>query len=431
MNNIRAILPFGIACCLAGSANAQADTGFPTKLFLSTDGLALSSFPSRHVLSKTIKVERTQGKRSVSWTASSDQSWLTVTPSGQTGGALTVKAKPGKLQKDQLNCANVTVATSGGDFSDTETLRVGFWIGSTDTATVTVQQDAIAIAANPVEPVAYVADGSSSIYEYNVYSGQLVGTLEKVAPTIGPMEVSSDGQTLFATDTTNYKIVALDADTGDEIGTYSLGYALPYGFNMVYARPYGQPAIYAQDGPILAVPSGDVLANGLPEDFLAVTPDGRKLFGVDVGTSPGTLYNYSIKGSGGKLDITPITSGRTNDDNCQDLAVSLDGRHVYPACGAPYEFDVYDGKTLEQVQTLPANPYPNNVKIDVNDDVVGGIDGLYEQDDIYVFNQKGYSLGEVPTSQQSYSDGQQTAAMGVSGDAMRVISVTAQVYNSS
>jgi hypothetical protein len=430
MKNVYVAL-FCVTSFLICQEAAYAKTAFPPKLFLSANGLALSSFPSRQTLTHTIKVDRTRGKTPVTWTAVSNKPWLTVTASGTTGGTLMVTATPGQLKQDKLYLASVAVSTNGGDFTDTENLNVGFWVGSTDPSTVTLQQNALSIATNPVTPIAYVADASSSILEYNVYSGELVATLQNVAPTVGAMEVSSDGLTLFAADTTNYKIIALDAKNGKRIAAYSLGYPINSGFNMVYARPFGQPALYAAGGPIIAFPSGDTLASNLPADFIAVTPDGMKLFGVTVGESPGSLYNYSVGRNGDALAVEPIGSTRTNDDNCQDLAVSHDGGHVYPACGAPYEFDVYDGKTLAQVQTLPANPYPNNIEVDSNDDVVGGINGLYQQDDVYVFDQKGFSLGVVPTTSQSYEDGQQTAAMKVSGDTTRVISVTAAVYDSS
>jgi hypothetical protein len=412
------------ACVFTLSVGPAGAATFPTKLFLSSDGLALSSVPGRHVLSRTIQVDRTQGKALATWTASSDQDWLTVTPSGATGDSLTVKASAKHLAADQFYLANVTVTTEDG-FSDTETLRVGLWVGSTAPGTVALDQSGTNIATNPVAPIAYIADGDS-IQEYNVYTGAKVGTLKKVAPSVGYLEVSSDGGTLFAADTTHYKIIALDPNTGAVLGTYSVGFDNSFSFDIAYTRPYGQPALVVAgqwpdiNGRIIAYPSGEQLATGIAPDLVAATPDGHTVFSVMSNSSPGTIYGYRVKLNHSALALESIGSLRLDASNCQDLAISHDGKHVYPACGAPYEFDVYSGKTLSQVQTLPASAYPNNIEIDSFDRAVGGINDAFNQYDVYVYNQKGNSLGNIPT----YASGQQPGAMKVSGDGTRVINIT-------
>jgi len=414
-----------VACCLASMSSGYAATGLPIKLFLSTDGLALSSFPHRYALRQTVRVIRTEGSQQVAWTAISNQPWLTVTASGVTGGKLKVEASPKELAKNQFYLAQVTVSTSGGDFTDTETLNVGLWVGSSDPTTVTLSTNALTIAANPVEPFAYVANGGSSISEYNVYSGALVTTFQNVATNVGAMEVSSDGNTLFAADMSNNNIVALNASTGAQLGSYASGSTVDSWFNMAYARPYGQPAIYAMGGSIIAYPSGKVLAGGIPNNYyIAVTPDGRKLFAVDIGLSPSILAAFSFRARNGTFTLAPVASTTIQVANCQDLAVSRDGTRVYPACGSAGEFDVYNDKTLAQVQTLPGNAYPANIEVDVNDDAVGGLDASYLPDDVYVYNPQGFLVGEVPTLSPNASNTQQAAAMRVSGDGTRVVSVT-------
>jgi hypothetical protein len=412
---------FCVVYCLLGHSSGYAGILSGPKLFVSPDGVALSSFPHRQNLSRSIRVDRTQGTAQMSWVATSNRYWLTVTNGGLTGGTLTVTANPYGLKPDREYVADVTVSTIGGDFTDTETLRVGFWVGSADPATVTHYQSATSIAANPVTPVAYVTDGGSSILEYNVYSGALIGTLQNVASTIGQMEVSSDGKTLFVADTTNNNILALNAETGAQLRSYSLS----AGYNMVYARPYGQPALFISGGPIMAYPSGEILANNLFGGLIAVNANGQKLFGVDAGVSPGTLYNYFVGLNKGKLVVNPITSARLNASNCEDLASSRDGSRVYPACGSPYEFDAYDGTTLAFVQTLPANAYPNNAEVDAKDRFIGRINGIYAPNDVFVFSHEGFSRGVVPSlpvsSEQGF--GQLATLMKVSGDTTRVISI--------
>lgn len=408
------------AFSLAAASQAEA-AKFPIKLFLSSDGLALSSFPSKQVLKEKITVKRTQGKTKVTWTAASDQPWLSATSTGQTGDALTVTADPAQVKKDKSNLARVTISTSGGDFTDTETLYVGFWVSGKDPVTpLVVQQNGIALVANPVRPDVYVTDGSSTVFGYNVYTGKLDSTWQTPAAKIGTMEVSSNGQALFVSDTQNKQIVALNTKTGAENAAFPIGYALSGWQNMVYARPFGQPALYLSGGPILSVPKGKVLASGLSSNYLAVTPDGQSLYAVEIGIDPATLYNYSVAIGGAGLSVTPITSATISGENCQGFAVSHDGTHVYPACGWPYEFDVYDGQSLQQVQTLPAETYPNNAAIDENDNFVGGLDGIYQTYDVYVYDQKGNSVSEVDSDQ---SDLMQDGLMRVSGDGRRVLSI--------
>jgi hypothetical protein len=410
------------ACCLLGLPAAAAT--FRTKLFPSQDGIALSRFPGRQVVTKTIQVDRTRGKAAASWTAVSDQPWLTVTPDGITGGNLTVTANTDGLATDKFYSANVAVSTSDADFTDSETLHVGLWVGSTDPSTVQVDYPhALYVATNPVAPVAYVTDGGNSIREFNVYSGAVVATFKAIAPAIGYLEVSSDGGTLFATDTKNKRIVALDANTGTAFGKFDMGYR---SVNMAYARPYGEPALYIAgnpdsgvEGSIVAYPSGEVLASGFAVDLLAVTPNGQIAFSTESGVSGPFLYGYSVKPRNGKLNLISRGSVSLPASNCQDMAISHDGKHVYPACGEPYEFDVYSGKTLRLVQTLAVDPFPNNIEIDENDRVVGGIPSAGGSD-IFVYNQKGRPLGQVasvPCCQQI------AAAMRVSGDGTRVIAV--------
>jgi hypothetical protein len=418
MKKLFSAITVSIVFSIAGFSNAFAATTVIPKLFLSADGLGLSSFPSRNSLTETINVRRTDAGPPAAWTAVSDQPWLTVTSGGITEGPLTVEANPAGLEKDRTYTAKVTVSTNGGDFTDHETLYVGFWIGSQDPVKVNVAQTAVTgIVANPVEPFVYTTDGSGSIYKYNFYSGKLVGTITTVAPTLGVLEVSSDGRIIFAADTTNQRVLELRRD-GTQIGSISL--SGPVYQNMVYARPYGIPALFVTNNSVFAVPSGKVLASGVPGNYIAVPPNGRSLFGVDVGVSPGTLYNYSLVPTKGQFELdlnNALFMDNPVSSNCQDLAVSRSGERVYPACGAPYEFDVYDGKTLNYVKKYNGIPYPNNVEVDVNGDLIGGVDG-----EIFVYNKTGLKGKFIA------NESMQPADIKVSDDATRIVVVSGYSY---
>lgn len=422
MRKSAAAAMLGTMCFLLGATQASAVTVFSTKLFLSSDGVALSSFPHRKALKQTITITRTSGHTPVTWNAASDQSWLKVTASGTTkNGALKLLAKTDGLTQDQSYLAKVTVSTSEGDFSDSETLYVGLWVGSADPETVTQLwttgiQD---VVVNPVLPIAYVSNGGSDIVEYNVYSGQKIATIKNVSDAIRGMTVSSDGQTLFAEDENARKVFAVDLNSRDTIAHYTFsGNAF---YNMVYARPYGQPALYMSGTSIIAIPSGDTLVPSMPQEYLAVTADGRHLASVTDGVSPANLSSYAVSLKHDVLTVTSVATGRIETlENCRDLAVSQDGSRIYPACGSPYEFDVFDAKNLAQVDTLAADAYPDNVAIDANDDVICGISTNIEEPDIYVYNKKGRSHGTLlPIN----GFGQQMAVMKVSGDEARVVSV--------
>ena len=405
MRNFAAAVMLGGIGLVLCAPRASATTVFNTKLLLSSDGVALSSFPHSKALKQTITVTRTRGHTPVTWSAVSDQSWLTVTASGTTkNGPLKLQAETDGLSHDQSYVAKVTVSTVDGDFSDSETLYVGLWVGSADPGTVTQSwstgiQD---VVVNPVLPIAYVSNGQSDITEYNVYSGQKIGTLKKVSDSIRGMTISSDGQTLFAEDENVRKVFAVDLSSGDTIAHYTFnGNAF---YNMVYARPCGQLALYMSGTSIIAVPSGDTLTTDVPAEYLAVTADGRHLASLTDGVSPANLSSYAVSL---KHDVLTMTSAATERmdtlENCRDLAVSNDGKRIYPACGSPYEFDVFDAKTLAQVDTLAADAYPDNVAVDANGDVICGISTNIDEPDISVYNRKGARWVRCPRSTGSDS----------------------------
>jgi hypothetical protein len=328
-----------------------------------------------------------------------------------------VKANPKGLPYSELQLATVTVTTTNAEFSDTQLLRVGMWRGRNDPeALMGVQQNAVAVATNPVRPVAYVSDGGSAVFVYHVYSGKKVNTFRQVAPSVGAMTTNGDGSVLYVTDMTNFRIVALDAVTGTKLGRYPLGYSVDIWFRPVYARPYGQPVLLAPGGPIISVPTGEHLAEDLPFDLLGVPPDGKRIYGL---TNDGGLRSIRVSLVDGTMAWEMVDFIVTRGLNCQDIAVSLNGRHVYTACGWPYQFDAYDGDSLWPVQTLPGSTYPNNAEILPDGDFAGGLNGIYEDDDVLVYDQPGWPIGKVPTN--SYAMGTVAGTMKISGDGTRVI----------
>jgi hypothetical protein len=411
----------------------SAATSCPSRFFISADGIAFSHFPSSSTVSRAVNIgpETVAGK--VCWTATSSAAWLSVKPYGPT--ALLLSAQPLALQKDTVHLASVTVKALTSGY--TGQIRVALWVGSSDPGTVTLAHSAVAIAANPVEPFAYVGDGSASVAVFNVYTGQLVRTFNPVAPAVGALVVSSDGTRLFAVDTTNYQIVAVNAATGKIQSRFQLAGPISSDFSFAYARPTGKPTLLAPGQAAIDVASGKAVSSpiinssGFYDPLMVATPSGSTLAVVERGLSPGSLYTFKVTAAAaGELTIRQVGSTTIQGENCQALAINSDGSRLYPACGWPYEFDVYDGTTLKQVQTLKAVAYPNNAVVNSEGEFVGGVNGLYETDDVFVFNTQGYPVGVVPTTPASNATGQGNNLLATSGDSTRVISATAAVYGS-
>jgi sugar lactone lactonase YvrE len=424
----------------AGAGSAEPDDSLRgsaavAQLFIAEDGVALSRFPSRGDLTRTVQVRAVGNRMAVPWEAYSNAPWLAVTASGTTEGNLTLRANTAGLAKNTLYTATATVAAIGSP-TDQAAVQVSLWLGSTDPVIVQLPQTVVSLATNPVAPLVYVSAGGSSVYVYNVYSGTLVATFTDVAPTVGNLVVDSSGARLFAVDTTNYRIVAVDTAGGTVLQTYDLIGPIDSDFSFAYARPEGVATLFAPNQPAIDVQTGGPVSASLGgtytfyDGMVVATRDGSRLAIVERGLSPGSLYTYHVSSSGGQLTLTALQQQYffLAGSNCQSLAISADGNRLYPACGAPYEFDVYAFDPLAQVQTLPAVPYPDGAVVDAKGDFVGSVNGLYQADDVFVYDPAGYLVGEVPTTNYSAAQGQGANLVAVSGDSKRVITATGAPY---
>lgn len=168
-------------------------------------GVALSSFPSRQRLQRSIRVRSSLGHSNIPWTATSDQPWLNVTGSGQTGGQLTLTASPGGLALNTSHIANVTLTSTEPTIQRSETVRVGFWVSNSNPANVVSAQLSRdhypSILVNPVEPLSYTLGLTTEIRVHNVYTGALVRTLQFASSMLATkFALSDDGRLLFVFD---------------------------------------------------------------------------------------------------------------------------------------------------------------------------------------------------------------------------------------
>ncbi|MEJ2157965.1 MAG: hypothetical protein P8X96_21760 [Desulfobacteraceae bacterium] len=396
------------------------------RLFVSDNGVAFSSMPTLSRLTHTVAVQDTYGMTTTHWNAVSNQSWLSVTNSGTTSGNLMLSADPTGLSSDTVHYATVTISSPDAGIENTETVRVGLWVGSSDPAAVFSDTVAYSeIVADAIRPYAYAHDNGTDIDIYNVFTGVVVATIPSVAAQLGPMTKSSDGSFLYALDLTNQQIVAINLDTLAVGSGWNLGPVMTTA-RIAYARPKGFGVLLTSNGWAYDATNGTrqtengFLANG----NVAANLDSNMMVVQRIGTSGHSFYRYTLDYStlGPQRLFITLTHAYSESGFARDLAISDDGLQVYSACGSPYNFRVYDGDTLALDQSLPAGAYPNNVEVGTNGLFYGGISALYGPTDIWVYD----SGGAVQSSYYAsgYADNIVDRQLAVSADGLSIIVLT-------
>jgi len=387
------------------------------KLFIADDGVALASMPTVSRLSQTLQVEENLGG-AVSWSASSDQAWLSVTSSGTTPGNLTLTADPTGLTADTLYLATVTVSSSNPVIENTQTVRVGFWVGSSDpNATDSVSASFTEAVADPIRPYVYVNNGGTDITVYNVHTATVVTTISTVASTLGDMVTSSDGSTLWAVDTTNFEIVPVDLDTFS-VGTAWSSTSLASATRLGYARPGGHGMVLVgANGRLHDAGTGAELSQTFvpTSGELAVSRASNLLCGLGWCSDLG----YDELGNAATVGASKTASAGSN---CHDVAVNADGTRAYFACGSPYQFSVFDTTTaspMTQLTPLTGGAYPGNIEIGSNDLIFGGRYPYSSTPDIWVYNSAGVEQATYDLTSWIYD-----RQLVVSGDSLRMIVLT-------
>ncbi len=404
-------------------------------LYVSAEGVAFSQFPSRSVLTRTLQVTSSEGRTDIPWSAQSDQTWLAVTASGMTGASLMLTANPSGLVPNQEYIANVTISSSDGSIGNTQQVRVGLWVGSSDPGDVDLTPSGMlsALVANPVEPEVYVTTGGSDVLVYNVYTGALLRTLATSLAQTSQIATSSDGTVLFVSDATNLEVVSIDPTTGASIQHYPWGNGTVNLSDLAYARPSGHPILILGNGNIYDVASGQAFqatyGQESPSFYFNVAVDGAAHFfyAQDRGISPSTLTQYTLKYTALTAEAADgliVTQGPSTNDagyNGEAVCASTDGSRVYTANGAPYAFAAFSSSNLQQTQTLQAAPYPGAAVCAWNGLFVGGADAYYNSVDVWVYEPDGVQLATLnmhPATEHGLGP------LALSGDDTRVIGIT-------
>jgi hypothetical protein len=408
------------------------------KLLVDGNGVAFASTPALSRLTRTLRVRDNFG-RATAWSAAADQPWLAVTPAGTADGTasadLTLTADPTGLAADKVYLAKVTITSPDSSVENTEVVRVGLWVGSTTPGAQTPISIAFSwqLAADPIRPYVYLAGAGAAIQIYNIYTESPVTTITipGVAAQVGAMVASHDGSTLYAIDTTNFKIVPLNLDTL-EFGAPISPAAPPYYLD--YTRTDGTELLFSGNGQIFNARTGAAFSPTFSGDYygfvlVAAARNGTRLCTLNTGISPYTIACYPLdytSANGGKVLLGASPGGGLlgfgAGSNGQDLAVNADGTRAYPASGAPYEFDVFETATMGVVQALPGDAYPNNVEVAADGRIFAGASVWYGPTDVWVYNAGGTQLATYRIA--GYARALLNGQLKISGDGLRMITLT-------
>lgn len=406
------------------TVNVNADQ---QRLLVSEWGVGFSSTPTGTAVTRTLTVSDNFGG-ALAWTASSDQSWLSVTASGTTGGAsqITLTANPASLPSGAVSYALVTVATAASGVSPA-TVRVALWKDASGAVAMTkLPVDYAHLAADKIRPYVYANNGATSIDVYHAYTAQKIATISNVGVALGEMSVAPDGSKLYVLDTASRAMDVVDLTTMMKETTWSLDNAVD-GFTSVLAiRPNGVEVVLVGDG--TAYKNGRSLGPTGISGSLSASSDGRSVFAQDKGLSPASVYAFDVdysEMSGGILMVSRRASGWSinGSSNGRDIAASPDGTHLYTATGAPYRCSSIDPADLSLIGSLPGgDAYPNNIEVASDGRVICGISGWYAASDFWVHTAAGALVQgyKVAGYAKALKDGQ----MAVTPDGFIVVTQT-------
>jgi len=434
------------------------------RLRLSDRGIAFASIPGATQLTKSVVVQDTSGATS-NWTATSSATWLNVTSSGASGGAMVVTANTSGLAPG-LHLATATVSSSNTAIPTAETLRVGLYVSNTASATVFTQpllnSDTSTAdstdAPDPIRPLLYSASGAT-LASNHIHSGARTDTLTITGAQLGSMVANDDGSRLYVIDYNQLRVVIINLDTFTVQGSFGFPQLLVDAISLraarlSFARVEGQPVLIinsatqplgTQGGqrmltPIIHADTGGLIgefygAGGSSYTRLAVSRDGRVAYAAEAGLSGilstarvalranslGNVYGKAVAYSPG------ITEAGMND-----IATNADGSRVVLiyATNMAIREAVFNGTTLTWANSFSAFQLPVNTS--ANGVSVGNVEyGAYGDlfANFYGYDLRNYNSAGTMTNQW-LNLGEVALVTGVSG-AMRLSSDGLRVMGNS
>lgn len=380
------------------------------KLLFSEAGVAFSSTPSWSRLTRTVTVKDNFGLAS-NWTVSTNQPWLTAT---KLGNQVTLTANPASLPADVISYATVTLNTSDSGITTPEPLQVALWKGSvTPSTTTSISKSYKYVKADPIRPLVYANDGSSSIDVYNVYTATLVGTMSSLGASLGEMTVSPSGDHLYTYDTANRNIVVVDLKTRAKSTTWPIATAVDHNSRLLAIRPNGVNIVLAADGHAYLASSGKSVGAPKSTGPFGATADGTTIY------SEAGAFKMDYSEMGGGALFSSARGGVSGDD----VATSGDGTRLYVATRSIYHCSSISPTDYSIIGALPGGePYPNNVEVSNDGRVFCGISGWYSTADVWVHDSNGALLNSYKFA--GYARNLLMRQLTISGDSLIMIGLT-------
>jgi len=363
-------------------------------LKVSQRGVALSDLSS---LTRQITVTDTDGS-DVVWAASTTESWLDVTASGDAGDPLTLTADTTGLAADTLLVADVVV--SNPNLANDVTMKVGLWVGGTledrvsfniDPNAMRLARDAQNIIADPVRPFVYVkverpdAVRQTDLFTYNIFSGEQVGEtmLVDIDPN-GDIMVSDDGTYLFISGnnrTGNDERTVAKIDLADMTSnTLSLRPSFTFS-NVVFARVKTQAVLISSRGIVMDVETESIVSD-LARDFgtaaIGVSEDGSVSCTGFEGRLGGEFDCVSLTGSG--IAGESISAEAIGDSNIMAGSfrlgvvydISNDGENLILRDNPDFGGELRSVDLSDQTDNFLLNVEFNDLAIDRQDNIILG-----------------------------------------------------------
>ncbi|HSB96281.1 MAG TPA: hypothetical protein VLC91_07530 [Spongiibacteraceae bacterium] len=365
----------------------------PPVLLVSDHGIAFTSGPLQSSLSRAVKVTDTSSSPST-WTATSSQSWLAATASGNSGDTLHVTANPTGLG-DGYYSGVITVTAANLNLQP-QSIQVGVYVTGNTPAVVFAMPPALdpgtryAQAADnwvvdPVRPLLYTATGSVIAIDHT-YTGARQGTITVPAAALSSLTISDDGANLYGLDIANgiARVHVIDLSTQQVTSTFTFpsfdSLQNSTVFRIQFVRTNGRPAFFfesAQEhnaviGPVFDVATGQEIGNfgaHMPGyEVVKISKDGNALYATESGLSGGPLAIHKsdlmMNSSGSLIGIRNSSSADVSSSGNMDLAVGADGTKVYAL--RRIDFHQFGGLEAYSVvdhgfQSITAPAFPSSI----------------------------------------------------------------------
>ena len=390
-------------------------------LYASDIGLSFSEFNSVNHLSEDVTIYNSYGIEGIAWTALASEEWLNVTPSGISGGNLSISVDSTGLPADAFYSSEISISSAVSGIEREEIIRVGFWLSSGDpVASQSLDLDYDYMVVDPVRPYVYLLANSSAVIDiYNFHTLSKVKTLSPEKGGLSRLSISDDGDYLYSNSDIANEIIEINLQT-EVVSTIELLEA--NNFASVYFRNNGYPLLAVDYGLFYNIKEREFVENdefgGSFYNFvLATSGNGNRLCGIASGVSPFSLYcsELSFNTLSNSLLVVNDFNLRGPGGNAADVALNYDGSVIYTASGSPYNFPVFNWDSKSQVGSLAASNYPNAVEVASDGSLHGGISSSYGPKDVFIYEANGTLRMDAYAS--GYAENIESRQLGVSGDA--------------